>query len=74
MPAKQCRKRNLTRTFVLLRPEDEVAVPRDSEFRILEGSGRIKEVEFTNNATSQQIGEVLITAFPNMLKNSDLPR
>ena len=69
----QCRSRTMKRTFILLRADYPLSVPKVPELHALESSGRIKEIEFTNNSTSQAIGEMLINSFPNKLRTSDLP-
>ena len=68
------RSRNVKRTFVLLREDDRTRVPNSSTVRSLEQSGRVKELEFTNNATSEHISELLVNAFGNFLNNSNLNR
>ena len=70
----QRRSRTMKRTFIFLRSDDTLEVPKATELHALESSGRIKEIEFTNNSTSQAIGEMLVNSFSNKLRASDLPR
>ena len=72
--ARKPRARNLSRTFVLLRSEDSNGrVPRPAALKTLEASGRIKEIEFSNNATSQHVTELIVNAF-SQLNESNMSR
>ena len=68
------RARNLKRTVVLLRNDDDLRVPEKQKLKTLQDSGRIKEIEFSNNATSQSIDEILVNSFSNFLTPAELPR
>lgn len=72
--SRQPRTRNLKRTFVLLRKDDELKVPGNQKLKILEDSGRVKVIEFANNATTEHIGETLKNSFPDILRDVDLAR
>ena len=72
--SRRPRSRNVKRTFVLLREDDITRVPNSATIRSLEQSGRVKELEFTNNASSEHISELLMNAFGNFLNNSNLNR
>lgn len=71
---RQSRSRNIKRTFVLLRNEDELRVPRASTLKILNDSGRVKDVEFSNNATSQHICELLSNSFLSVLSRGEFAK
>lgn len=68
------RARNVKRTVVLLRNDDDLRVPEKQKLKTLQDSGRIKEIEFSNNATSESIGEILMNSFSNFLTPAELPR
>ena len=68
------RARNVKRTVVLLRNGDDLRVPEKQKLKTLQDSGRIKEIEFSNNATSESIGEILMNSFSNFLTPAELPR
>lgn len=68
------RARNVKRTVVLLRNDDDLRVPEKQKLKTLQDSGRIKEIEFCNNATSESIGEILLNSFSNFLTPAELPR
>ena len=57
-----------------LRNDDELRVPGKQKFKNLQDSGREKEIEFSNNATTENIGETLKNAFSAFLRNVDLAR
>ena len=65
--ARKPRTRNLSRTFVLLRSEDSNGrIPRAATLQTLKASGQIKEIEFSNNATSQHITELIMNALSRL--------
>ena len=72
--SRRQRSRNVKRTVVLLRDDDELRVPERQRLKNLQDSDRIKEIEFSNNATSQHISEILLNSFANFLTQADLPR
>lgn len=72
--SRRQRSRNVKRTIVLLSDDDELRVPERQRLKNLQDSGRIKEIEFSNNATSQHIGEILVNLLANFLTQADLPR
>lgn len=71
---KKTRSRNIKRNFVLLRNDDELRVPRTSTLKNLCDSGRVRDIEFSNNATSHHIGEILSNSFPNFLSREEFAR
>lgn len=72
--SRRPRSRNLKRTFVFLRKDDELRVPGKQQLKNLQDSGREKEIEFSNNATTEHIAETLKNSFPAFLRNADLAR
>ena len=68
---KQTRPHNIKRTFVLLRNDDELLVPRTSTLKNLCDSGRLRDIEFSNNATSHHISEILSNSFSNILSREE---
>ena len=72
--SRRPRARNLKRTFVFLREDDELRVPGKQKLKNLQDSGREKEIEFSNNATTQNISETLKNSFSAFLRNVDLAR
>lgn len=72
--SRRPRARNLKRTFVFLRKDDELRVPGRQKLKNLQDSGREKEIEFSNNATTEHIAETLKNSFPAILRNVDLAR
>lgn len=72
--SRRPRARNLKRTFVFLRNDDELRVPGKQKLKNLQDSGREKEVEFSNNATTENIAETLKNSFSTFLRNVDLAR
>lgn len=72
--SRRGRARNLKRTFVVLREDDELRVPGKQKLKNLRDSGREKEIEFANNATTAHIAETLKNSFPTILRNVDLAR
>lgn len=72
--SRRPRARNVKRTVVLLRNNDELRVPGKQKLKNLQDSGRIKEIDFSNNATSEHIGEILLNSFANFLTQADLRR
>lgn len=72
--SRKPRSRNLSRTFVLLRSEDsDGRVPRPATMKTLETSGRVKEIEFGNNATSEHVTVLVLHAF-GQLNDSNMSR
>ena len=72
--SRQPRARNLKRTFVFLKNNDELRVPGKQRLKNLQDSGREKEIEFSNNATTENIAETLKNSFSTFLRNIDLAR
>ena len=68
------RSRNVKRTFVLLREGDVTWDPNSATIRSLEQSRRVKELEFTNNASSEHISELVMNAFGNFINTSNVSR
>ena len=58
------RSRLVKRCFTLLRFCDSLEVPRSNIQRTLESSGRAKELEFSNNATTEVNSGRDTTLFP----------
>ena len=56
------------------REDDELRVPGRQLLKNLQDSGREKEIEFSNNATTQNIVENLKNSFSTFLQNVDLAR
>lgn len=72
--SRKPRSRNLSRTFVLLRSEDsDGRVPRPAMMKTLKASGRVKEIEFGNNATSEHVTVLVLHAF-GQLNDSNMSR
>ena len=71
---KQTRSRNIKRTFVLLQNDDELRVPRTSTLKNLCDRGPVRDIEFSNNATSHNIGEILSVSFSNILSREEFGR
>ena len=74
MMSARPRKRTLKRTFVLLRQDDSLRVPSTSELKQLTASERVKELVFTNAATSRHVMEIIANNFPALLTNSNISR
>lgn len=70
--SRQSRTRSVKRTFVLLR--FELRVPTAAQLTALENAGRVKQIEFANNATSGNISDVLLHHFQGHLRRNDLAR
>lgn len=68
------RKRTLKRTFVLLRHDDSLRVPSSRELKQLTDSGRVKELVFTNTATSRHVMDIITNNFPALLTNANISR
>jgi len=68
------RSRNLKRKFILLRWVDPFKVPSNRTSDVLERSGRIKEVVFSNNSTNEHVSELVLHAFQQHLVADDIPR
>ena len=68
---RQSRSRNIKRTFVLLRNDDELRVPQASAVKILNDSDRVKDMEFSNNATSHHICQLLSNSFVSILSRGE---
>ena len=68
------RKQTLKRTFVLLRQDDSLRVPSTSKLKQLTDSGRVKELVFTNTATSGHVMEIIANNFPALLTNGNISR
>ena len=68
------RSRSMKRCFVLLRFCGHLRVPRAVVHRALENSGRSKELEFSNNATTEHIHDMLVHSFQPHLNRADAPR
>ena len=68
------RSRAMKRCFVLLRFCDTLKVPRQNVQRVLESSGRSKELEFLNNSTTSAIQELLTAAFQPHLNRDEASR
>lgn len=58
----------------MLRWCDPLRIPRTQLTRALESTGRIREVDFPNNATSQHICEILVNSFGNHLNAHETTR
>ena len=68
------RAKQLSRTCILLRLEDSNGrVPRPATLKTLEASRRIKEIEFSNNATAQHKMELVVNGF-SQLNESNISR
>ena len=74
MMSTRPRKRTLKRTFVLLRQDDSLRVPSTSELKQLTASERVKELVFTNAATSRHVMEIIANNFPALLTKSNISR
>ena len=74
MAERQTRTRNLKRTFVWLRWVDPLRVPSARNYDVLERSGRVKEIVFSNNSTNENMKELLVHAFRPHLDVDDFPR
>ncbi|XP_078355634.1 uncharacterized protein LOC144640334 [Oculina patagonica] len=72
--SRRPRTRNVKRTFVFLRDNDDLRVPGNQKLKTLQDSGRVKVIAFANNATSEHVGESLKNSFPDILQNVDLAR
>ncbi|XP_074618766.1 uncharacterized protein LOC141877637 [Acropora palmata] len=68
------RSRNLKKKFVLLRWCDRLRVPRTASMRSLEAAGRVKDIEFPNNSTTEHVRELLLNSFGNHLNAADVDR
>lgn len=64
--------RAFSRTVVLLDVRRN-SVPRSVEYNRLENSGRVKDIHFTKNTDSSQIGDILQVSFPSLV-GQDLTR
>ncbi|KAJ7394666.1 hypothetical protein OS493_000487 [Desmophyllum pertusum] len=64
----------MKRTFVLLRWCDPLRVPRAPEMRSLQATGRVREIEFPNNVTSETVKEMLLNKFSNHLNADEASR
>lgn len=71
---RQSQSRNIKRTFVLLRNDDELRVPRASTLKILNDSGRVKDMDFSNNATSHHICELLSNSFVSIISRGEFEK
>ena len=71
---RQSRSRNIKRTFALLRNDDELRVPRASTLKILNDSGRVKDMDFSNNATNHHIFELLSNSFVSIISRGDFEK
>jgi len=66
------RARNVKRTVVLPRNDNDLGMPEKQKLKNLQDSRRIKEIEFSNNATSESFGEILLNLFANFLTQAEL--
>jgi len=67
------RSRNLSRLFVFLRQEEAAdQMPNATKMHDLEESGRTKEIEFNNQATTNDVMELFAHQFS--LNGDDVPR
>lgn len=64
----------MKRVFVLLRFCDRLKAPRQNIYRVLESSGRVQELEFSNSATTQSIQDMLVHSFRQQLDRADTSR
>ena len=62
------------RSFVLLRFCDLLRVPRPNIQRVLESTGRVKELEFPNNSTTANLQDIVLTAFSQHLNRRQASR
>ena len=74
MATANSRSRSITRKFILLRCVDPLRVPSARNIEALERSGRVKEIIFSNNATTAAITELLLHAFGQLLSAGDFLR
>lgn len=68
------RSRLLKRCFTLLRFCDSLRVPRSNIQRTLESSGRTKELEFSNNATTEAIQDMILHSFQPFITRGEASR
>ena len=69
------RSRNMKRSFrVLLRFCDLLRVPRPNIQRVLESTGRVKELEFPNNSSTANLQDIVLTAFSQHLNRRQVSR
>ena len=69
------RSRNMKRSFrVLLRFCDLLRVPRPNIQRVLESTGRVKELEFPNNSSTANLQDIVLTAFSQHLNTRQVSR
>ena len=65
----------MKRSFrVLLRFCDLLRVPRPNILRVLESTGRVKELEFPNNPSTANLQDIVLTAFSQHLNRRQASR
>ena len=64
----------LKRTFILLREDDHLRAPKPNTLKNLKDSGRVKDLDFSNNATSQHVREIIQNNFSTFLSNDNISR
>lgn len=69
------RTRNVGKDFILLRTEDtSKRKPSKGALVALEACGRVKRIQFSNNATSDHVAEILLEKFPNHINRGNIDR
>ena len=64
----------IRKKIVLPRWCDRLTVPRKASMRSLEAAGRVKDIEFPNNSTTEHVRELLLNSFGNYLNAADVDR